>query len=247
MTDGQIKAAPIAVRDLVVRYGRTTVLDGVQLDVRPGEILGLIGLNGVGKTTLIKTMLDLVRPRSGAVDLYGESHRAPHSRRALAYLPEKFTPSGRLRGWEYLELTLSYFQMKLDRAVAGDLALAFGLDPAALARPVGTYSKGMGQKVGLMATFLSRRPLLILDEPMSGLDPQARGQLKEHLLAYRAAGNTVFFSSHILADMDEICDTVAVLHASKMRFQGTPAQMREAYGEAQLERAFMRIVEQHGA
>ncbi len=237
---------PLDVSGLTVTYGKSTILDGVDLAVRAGEIFGLIGLNGVGKTTLIKTILDLVRPKSGAIRLFGEDHRRPASRQALAYLPEKFTPSPRLRGWEFLSLSLSYFKVALDCDAAVAMAQGFGFDERALNRAVGTYSKGMGQKIGLISTFLAARPLLILDEPMSGLDPQARQQLKEHLLAYRAAGNTIFFSSHILADMDEICDSVAVLDGGKIRFFGTPAEMKERDGAPLLERAFMHIIEGRG-
>jgi ABC-2 type transport system ATP-binding protein len=235
--------APLDVSALVVRYGAQTVLDTIDLQVPKGGIFGLIGLNGVGKTTLIKTILDLVRPQSGRINLFGADHRRPSSRESLAYLPEKFTPSQRLRGWEFLSLSLSYFGLRLDREEALAMAAEFGFDGKALGRSVGTYSKGMGQKVGLIATFLSNRPLLILDEPMSGLDPQARQQLKGRLEAYRAAGNTVFFSSHILADMDEICDTVAVLHGAKIRFHGTPAEMKQLYAAPLLEKAFMNIIE----
>ncbi len=234
---------PLDIAGLVVNYRKVSVLDGVDLKVRPGEIFGLIGLNGVGKTTLIKTILDLVRPKRGAISLFGLDHRRPVSRHALAYLPEKFTPSPRLRGWEFLSLTVSFFKIALDRKAALALADGFGFDPKALERAVGTYSKGMGQKIGLIGTFLAGRPLLILDEPMSGLDPQARQQLKERLLAYRAAGNAIFFSSHILADMDEICDSVAVLDDGKIRFFGTPAEMKERQGAPLLERAFMHIIE----
>jgi ABC-2 type transport system ATP-binding protein len=234
--------SPLDVAALTVGYDRHTVLDRVDLTVPAGGIFGLIGLNGVGKTTLIKTILDLVRPQDGRITLFGRDHRNPDSRGALAYLPEKFTPSPRLRGWEFLSLSLSYFGVKLDRAAALQMAAGFGFDGDALGRTVGTYSKGMGQKVGLIATFLSNRPLLILDEPMSGLDPQARQQLKARLEAYRAAGNTVFFSSHILADMDEICDTVAVLHGGSIRFHGTPGEMKARHGAPHLEKAFMSII-----
>ena len=234
--------APLAIDGLRVGYDKRLVLDGVDLTVRAGLIVGLIGLNGQGKTTMIKTMLDLVRPKAGTIRFSGQDHRQPASRRFLAYLPEKFMPSSRLRGWEFLELTLAWFGAPLDRAQAQQMALSFGLDPDALPRPISTYSKGMGQKIGLIATFLSGRPLLVMDEPMSGLDPQARQELKEHLLAYRAAGNTIFFSSHILADMDEICDEVAVLHDGRIRYAGTPAGMKTAHGETNLERAFMRII-----
>jgi len=238
---------PLDVDGLAVAYDRRPVLDGVRLAVRPGEIFGLIGLNGVGKTTLIKAVLDLVRPAAGRIRLFGIDHRETASRRNLAYLPERFQPSANLTGLEFLALTLSSYGQRLDRPAALAFAEAFGLDPAALRRRMASYSKGMGQKLGLMATLFTERPLLILDEPMSGLDPLARHQLKQHLAAYRGQGRTVFFSSHILADMEEICDRVAVLHGGAMRFCGTPGEMMRAAGTATLEPALLHVIGARGA
>ena len=113
----------------------------------------------------------------------------------------------------------------------------------ALTRPIRGYSKGMVQKLGLLATLLTDRPLLILDEPMSGLDPKARIRLKQQLADYRSRGRTIFMSSHILADHDELCDRVAVLHQGRLGYVGSPAGLKERQGAATLETAFLAEIE----
>jgi ABC-2 type transport system ATP-binding protein len=116
------------------------------------------------------------------------------------------------------------------------------LDNGALTRTVRTYSKGMTQKLGLAACFLARRDLTVLDEPMSGLDPKARALVKDLLGDIRRAGGTLFFTSHALADVEEICDQVAVLHSGRLRFVGAPGRLRGDTGEPTLERAFLRLI-----
>ncbi len=246
MTNAQAKhssiSAPLSVTGIHKKYGDHVVLDDVSLELNAGEIFGLIGLNGVGKTTLIKIMLDLAKADAGTIHLSGEASTDVSSRRHISYLPEKFQPSRYLRGFEYLSLSLSYYGKKLDRAEAEAMAIALDLDPKALARKVGSYSKGMGQKLGLVGAFLIDQPFLVLDEPMSGLDPRARIHLKQMMLKMKAAGKTLFFSSHILADLDEICDRVGVIHATKLSYIGTPSGMRESYKETSLEKAFLRAI-----
>lgn len=239
--------APLTISGLTTRYGRKTVLSGIDLSVAPGTIFGLIGLNGAGKTTLIKSVLDLIEIRQGTVELFGESHLKASSRRNLAYLPEQFLPSPYLTGNEFVELSLSAYGLKADRAEAEAMAERLALDPAMLGKRVTTYSKGMGQKAGLIGTLLTRRALLMLDEPMSGLDPRARIRLKDTLVDYRDDGHTVFLCSHILADLDELCDQIAVLHQGHLVYDGPPAGLRELQGEASLERAFLRAIDRDEA
>lgn len=234
----------ISVSGVSVAYGRRRVLDDVSLEVAPGEIFGLIGLNGVGKTTLIKTMLDLVRAAEGSIALFGIDGTEARSRAALAYLPEHLQPNRNLRGREFVELSLAYFGVRAHEL--DDAARGLALDPAALDRRMATYSKGMMQKVGLLATLLSERPLLVLDEPMTGLDPRARILLKDRLIAYRDGGGAVFFSSHILSDIDEICDRVGVIHNGRILFIGTPQAMKTHFGSPSLERAFLVAIDRDG-
>ena len=232
---------PLVVDGLAAGYGRKTVIRDIAFSVRPGEIFGLIGLNGAGKSTLIKAILGLAK-MTGRAELFGAASGPADSRVKLAYLPERFQPSPVLKGWEFLSLTLRYYGRKLDRKRALSLCAGLDLDVAALDRGGKTYSKGMGQKLGLLASMLLDLPLLILDEPMSGLDPRARIKLKDRLLDYRRAGHTVFFSSHILADIEEICDRIAVMHEGRLIFTGTPAGLIASHGGANLERSFLAAI-----
>ena len=229
---------PLEVRDVSTKYGSRKIFSGVTFDVHPGEIFGLIGLNGVGKTTLIRSILGL-RAAEGELSLFGKPSYSAEARKRIVYLPEKFQPSAQLLGWEYLSIMLAYFGQSVDRAKAREIAAGLDLDPAAIDRKVKTYSKGMGQKLGLAATFLADVALMILDEPMSGLDPLARVMLKDRLLESRKSGRSIFFSSHILADIEEICDRIAVLHAGRIIFLGTPQEFIARHVAPSLERAFL--------
>jgi ABC-2 type transport system ATP-binding protein len=142
-----------------------------------------------------------------------------------------------------VRLSLAFYRRRVRRAVVCGLAEEIELDPAALRRPIHGYSKGMAQKLGVLATLLTDRPLLILDEPMSGLDPKARVLLKRQLAAARARGRTILMSSHILADHDELCDRVAVLHQGRLGYVGSPAGLKESQGAPTLETAFRDAIE----
>lgn len=237
-----MNAKPLLISTITKNYGTNRVLNDVSLSLEAGEIFGLIGLNGVGKTTLIKIVLDLSRADTGEALLFGESSIQAHARRNISYLPERFQPSRYLRGEEYLSLSLSYFGKPYIEETAHKEAIALDLDIAALGRKVGSYSKGMGQKLGLIGAFMVEAPFLILDEPMSGLDPRARIKLKERLLAEKTAGRTVFFSSHILSDIDEICDRIGVIHDGKVIFVGQPAEFKKRYPTDSLEKSFLNSI-----
>ncbi len=235
--------APLLVQDIHKSYGKHKVLEDIDFSLNTGEIFGLIGLNGAGKTTLIKIMLDLITCENGGIEIAGISARNINARKNLSYLPEKFQPSRYLKGMEYLELALSYYGKPLDKEAAKKKAVELDLNPDVLSLRVGSYSKGMGQKLGLVGAFLVDASFLILDEPMSGLDPSARIKLKNELLANKQAGKTIFFSSHILSDIDEICDRIGVIHDGKLCFIGTPQAFKEKMLEKSLEQAFLRVIE----
>jgi ABC-2 type transport system ATP-binding protein len=236
-----MSAPPIDIKDVGADYGGPKIFEHLDLRVEAGEIFGLIGLNGVGKTTLIKALLGLGEA-SGVFRFFGEDAAKPESRRHLAYLPEKFMPSHLLTGWEFLSLTLDFYKLKLDRDKARELAIGLALDPEALAKRGRQLSKGMGQKLGLMASLLTGLPLLILDEPMSGLDPRSRILLKDRLVEYRERGGTIFFSSHILSDIEEICGRIGILHGGRLIYVGTPQDFIARQEAATLERAFLSAI-----
>jgi ABC-2 type transport system ATP-binding protein len=233
----------IAIAGLCSRYGGSDALQDITFDVRQGEILGLIGLQGAGKSTLLKSILMLVVPTAGSVHLFGQPHDQPGSRAQLAYLPEKFQPPSHLAGHDFVRLSLAFYGQRVRRAAVCGLAEELDLDPAALRRPIRSYAKGMAQKLGVLATLLTDRPLLILDEPMSGLDPKARALLKRQLGAARTRGRTILMSSPILADHDQLCDRVAILHQGRLGYVGSPAGLKESQGAPTLEAAFRAAIE----
>ncbi len=235
-------AIPLELTDVTAGYGKKVVLNDISFALRPAEIFGLVGINGAGKTTMIRSILDL-RQSQGRVSFFGEPNTRAKSRRHLIYLPEKFQPSSQLKGYEYLSILLAYFKQALDRDRARAVAAALDLDPEALGRTVRTYSKGMGQKLGLVGALLVAAPLMILDEPMSGLDPRARVLLKDQLLEAKRAGRSIFFSSHILADIEEICDRIGILHGGRIIFVGSPKDFVAQYAAPSLERAFLLALE----
>lgn len=241
----QKNVSAISVNNVSVQYAKKTAIQDIELQVNAGEVFGLIGLNGAGKTTLIKTILDLRVQDAGDISIYGQGVRSKAVKERLAFLPERFEPSWFLSGLEFLKFSAKlYKKHDLSDEECINAAKSISLDPDALKRKVHTYSKGMRQKLGLLGTVLTGCDLLILDEPMSGLDPVARAQVKELLLEAKAKGTTIFLSSHILADMDEICDTVAVLHDQRIRFYGSPKNLKTQNKAKTLERAFLHFIEE---
>lgn len=224
------------------RYGQAAVLQGVDLEVAAGECFGLVGVNGAGKTSLIKCLLDFCALDGGQIAIFGQPHSQPAARAPLGYLPERFMPPYYLRGAEFVQYYLRLQGLSCQPADLAQMAQALDLEEAALSKPVRSYSKGMTQKLGLAACLLARKPLYVLDEPMSGLDPKARALFKQQLRQRRAAGSTLFFTSHLLADIEELCDRMAILHAGRIRYVGAPADCRRHYGAETLEQAFLACI-----
>jgi ABC-2 type transport system ATP-binding protein len=232
---------PLKISEISKSFSKP-VLDKISFEVKTGEIFGFIGLNGIGKTTLIKIILDLLDQDNGEVQIFGVSRVLPRSREKLCYLPEKFSPSPHLKGEEFVKFVLDFYKKKFDAKKAEEICANLDLPFEVLKQKVTKYSKGMTQKLGLLAVFLSQAELIILDEPMSGLDPKARIALKRELLAYKKLGKTVFFSSHILSDMDEICDSIAVLNNTKIVYSGAPKGFKEKHQEQSLEKSFLKEI-----
>ncbi len=194
---------PLHLEGVSASYGKTEIIKDISFTLKPGEAFGLIGLNGAGKTTLIRAILALGQA-TGVVEFFGQPSSMASARQKMIYLPEKFMPSAQLTGWEHLTLLLRYFSQTVDKPRAETIAEGLGFQVSALNQRVKTYSKGMGQKLGLIGVLLADVPLMILDEPMSGLDPRSRVLLKDRLLEAKKSKRTLFFSSHILADIEEI-------------------------------------------
>ena len=218
------------------------VLRDIDLAIERGAVVGIMGQSGCGKTTLIKCLLDLVACDAGEAEIFGVPSRRPQARARLAYLPERFVPPHYLRAREFVASMLELAGERYDPAAAVKMLEALELEARALEQPVRNLSKGMTQKLGLAACFLAQRDLYVLDEPMSGLDPAARVALKSLLSRLAAEGKTLFFTSHVLADVEELCASLAVLDAGRVRFRGSPAELAARYAEKNLERAFMRCL-----
>lgn len=232
----------LEISNLTAGYGKKVVLTDVSFSVKQGQTYGLIGLNGVGKTTLIKTVLSLKNQISGDIRIFGYDRESREARLRLSYLPERFDPPWFLKGGEFIEFSSSLYGRKVKRENMEEACAKLALDPSVLKNKVQTYSKGMRQKLGLVATVLTGCDMLILDEPMSGLDPLARSLVKSLLQSVREQGRTVILSSHILSDMDEICDHVSVTHGGTIPFTGTPAELRDQMGNESLEKSFLKLI-----
>jgi ABC-2 type transport system ATP-binding protein len=221
-----MSTAAVQTHGLTKRFGPVTALDNLDLVIPRGSIFGVIGPNGAGKTTLMRLLLDLLRPTSGRIEVLGQPPREGGAalRARVGYLPGELRLEGRLTGRDMLEFwaglgggaSLSY---------AATLAERLGLD---LTRPAGKLSKGNKQKLGLVQAFMHRPDLLVLDEPTSGLDPLVQQVFADLAREARDAGATVFLSSHVLSEVEELADTAAVLRTGRVVREAAVHELRSS-------------------
>jgi ABC-2 type transport system ATP-binding protein len=214
----------ISVSGLVKRFGKFRALDGLDLSVATGEVHGFLGPNGAGKSTTIRVLLGLLRPNGGEVRLLGGDPWADavELHRRLAYVPGEVNLWPNLSGGEVIDL-LGRLRGGLDPSRRAELLERFELDPTKKGR---TYSKGNRQKVALVAALASDVELLLLDEPTSGLDPLKVAEFRACIEEVAAAGRTVLLSSHILAEVEALCDRITIIRAGKTVESGSLADMR---------------------
>ena len=217
-------AAAIAIEDLVKTFGRTRALDGLDLTVETGEVHGFLGPNGAGKSTTIRILLGLLRADAGRARLLGGDpwRDVATLHRRLAYVPGDVTLWPNLSGGEVIDL-LGRLRGGLNEQRRADLLERFDLDPTKKGR---TYSKGNRQKVALVAALAADVELLILDEPTSGLDPVVGEAFRECIAEERASGRTVLLSSHILSEVEALCDRVSIIRAGRTVDSGTLTDLR---------------------
>jgi Cu-processing system ATP-binding protein len=229
----------IRIQGLNKRFGRLTVLSGLDLTIREGGIFAVLGPNGSGKTTLIKCLLGMVIPDQGIIeindmDILGQTKY----RDELDYLPQIARFPGNLKVRELIQMIRD---IRSRPANPDALIQLFGLEPA-LDQKLGVLSGGTKQKVNLVLTFMFDSPLRILDEPTTGLDPVTLVRLKELIAKEKAAGKTLVITSHIMRFVDEIADEIVFLLDGRIYFQGTGAELKRTTGEMDLESAIAKLM-----
>ncbi|MFC8799419.1 ATP-binding cassette domain-containing protein [Promicromonospora sp. NPDC057138] len=230
MTSTALNSTPssipaVEVRDLHKSFGTVKALDGLNLVVRPGEVAGFLGPNGAGKSTTIRVLLGLLRPDAGHASLLGGDPfaQAVDLHQRLAYVPGDVTLWPKLTGGEAIDLLLRLRGVQVDRRRKERMLKRFELDPT---KKAGTYSKGNRQKVALVAALSADAELLVLDEPTSGLDPLMEAVFQESIREATAQGTSVLLSSHILGEVEALCDTVTIIRNGKDVQAGTLSELR---------------------
>lgn len=220
------KQPAITTRQLTKNYGRHTALHGIDLDVEPGSVFGVIGPNGAGKTTTMRLLLDIIRPSSGEARVLGLDPRAGGAalRRQIGFLPGELKLEGTVRGGALLR-HFAEISGKVEHGTIETMAERLGLD---LTRPVRSLSKGNKQKLGLVQAFMHRPALLVLDEPSSGLDPLVQQEFLAMVREARDAGQTVFLSSHVLSEIQQVADSVAILREGRVVTVSSVDRLRES-------------------
>jgi len=241
---------PLALEGLSVAYGERPAVDRLSLTISPGEIYGLLGSNGAGKTSTIKSIVGLVRPVAGSVRVFGLEALADGLavKARIGYVPETSMLYEALTPREFLEFVASV--RRLDPATATRRAMsyaeAFRLEPE-LEEPIATLSNGTRQKVLIIAALLHAPPLLVLDEPLNSLDPRSVRIMKDVLVRYVSAGGRgVLFSTHTMEVAQQLCHRIGILDRGVLRGEGTLGALRErvAAGDASLEEVFLRLTEE---
>ncbi len=233
----------LSVRDLRKVYRKTfqrrggiAALDGISLEVGRGTIFGLLGPNGAGKTTLLKVLLDLVRGYEGEARVFGLAPSDPRSRRKVGYLPEAHRLPGHLTGRQLLRLfggLSGCSPQDLDKRI-DPLLDRVGMTVAA-DRKVKEYSKGMQQRIGLAQALVHQPELVFLDEPTDGVDPVGRAQIRELVLELKKSGVTLFLNSHLLLEVELMCDRVVIMDKGRILREGTIADLTPSTGVVHFE------------
>ncbi len=206
------------------RYGRRTAVDGVSFTVGRGEVVGLLGPNGAGKTSVIKMLLGLVRPDAGEVLLLGRPGRDPRARERVGYLPELFRYQPWLAAAEVLALHVRLAGVRVAADEQREVLARVGLAERAGDR-VGGFSKGMQQRLGLAVALVARPELVVLDEPTSALDPLGRVDVRDVVLSLRERGVAVLLNSHLIGEVERVCDRVVILDRGRVAAAGTLGEL----------------------
>ncbi len=238
----------ITIQNLTKSYAKGThkAVDDLSLETRRGEIFGFIGPNGAGKTTTIKTIIGVTIPDSGHILIDGidMAQHPIEAKQRIGFVPDTHEMFDRLTGQEYLDFVADVYGVSADDRKK---RMAYYLEMFEIAQVVSqyvrSYSHGMKQKLMLVGALLHQPPLWVLDEPMTGLDPQAMKRLKDVMHEHCNAGNTVFFSSHVLDVVERLCDRIGIISRGKLLAVGTLEELRAREHEASLESVFLDMTE----
>ena len=236
----------IQIRNLTRRFESLTAVDDLSVDIPSGAITALLGANGAGKTTTLNMLTTLLAPTSGTAEVAGHDivTQGAEVRRRLGYVPEHGAVYEGLTADEYLELAGRIRGLDTDTIMDRSTELLTYFEVAdARGTLLGSFSKGMRRKVLVTAALLHRPPVLLLDEPMDGLDVKSQTRLAERLRREAEDGRTVIYSSHVLQQVEELCDRVVLIHAGRLRWQGPLDELRDAHAGAGLRDIFLELTE----
>ncbi len=240
----------LEARNIVKCYTAVPAVNGVTFSMEPGEVLGCLGPNGSGKSTIVRVLTGLIQPTSGEVFSGGANiqENLVAYREQLGYVPEEPDLYPFLSGWEYLELvgTLRGLPRAALKEKIGDMLELFSLSPAKYVN-IGTYSKGMRQRILLIAALLHDPALLILDEPLSGLDVTSALITKNLIKSLGERGKAVFYCSHVLEVVEKVCTRVMILRQGKVLAYAASAEIQERAGQSSLEDSFVHLVDERDA
>lgn len=235
----------IEIKHVTKTFGNKTAVDHIYLTIPTGEIIGFIGPNGAGKTTTIKMMSGVLEPDEGDILIDGKSIRSEplEAKRRFGLVPDSPDMFLRLKGIEYLNFMGDIYDVEssLRAQRIASLAETFEMRDA-LNDKILSYSHGMRQKIVLMGALIHEPQVWILDEPMTGLDPQSSFHLKQMMKEHAAKGKTVFFSTHVLEVAEKLCDKIAIINHGKIIYFGTLDDLRAGHGDQSLEELFLEVI-----
>ncbi|NQV52209.1 MAG: ABC transporter ATP-binding protein [Flavobacteriales bacterium] len=233
----------ITLRAVHKHFGRTQVLNGIDLEIGQGKVVSMLGPNGSGKSTLMKCLLDLVHPSSGEISIGGLPANNVEARKQISYMPQvaRFAENiSALRLFDFIS------DLRGEHPDPSWLIQHFALTEH-VRKPLGDLSGGTRQKVSAVLAFLFDTPIIVLDEPTVGLDPVSRLKFKDLIMEKKAAGKTIFFTSHIMSDVEEVAEELIFLLEGRVVYQGAPATLLHQTGQENLEHAIAHILKQEEA
>ena len=228
----------ISLKNITKNIGWHEILKNISFSVEKGDVFGFIGPNGAGKTTTLKTILGIIEPTSGEVKIFGENPQNISVKKRIGFMPENTYLYKYLTGDEFLDYAAGFYEISKEKMAERKnwVLEKVGLD-SARSRRLSTYSKGMLQRIGIAQAILHDPELIFLDEPMSGLDPIGRKMIKDLFLELKKSGKAIFLNSHILPDVEAVCDKYAIIAGGKILKQGAMWDLSES-----LEATFMQII-----